>query len=455
MTNVCGTGDWNGPKPGDPDNNSILSTSPAFGGIDVSWSLPTVNGFAVAHVIVYRGLLETFNGAIQIAVAGGDSYYDKLESSYTYYYWIRIVSINGTNGELIGPASAVARPTIEQTIEQLTGLIDEGTLAQSLRTEISKITLNYEELLAEIANRISSNTALSQALGQVQAGVEESISLIDTEVTQRQQGQNALVSSTNTLAALNATNAAAILTEQSARVSADSALASSVASVDVATQTNAAAITSEATARASADSVLASQINTVQSSVAGNLASVQTSLQTNINTVNDEVTEIGARYTAQVTVNGLVGGFGVYNDGSTVEAGFDVDTFWVGKTNSNKRKPFIISEGETFIDQAVINQLTFDKLRDAEGSFIVENGKIKADYIKVSSASIDDASITTAMIGDAQITAAKIQSISLIGEANFNVKTGQTGARMEITNKFLKVFDASGLLRVHIGDLTA
>ena len=42
-----------------------------------------------------------------------------------------------------------------------------------------------------------------------------------------------------------------------------------------------------------------------------------------------------------------------------------------------------------------------------------------------------------------------------MGEANFDVKTATTGARMEITNKFLKVYDANGVLRVHIGDLTA
>jgi hypothetical protein len=73
---------------------------------------------------------------------------------------------------------------------------------------------------------------------------------------------------------------------------------------------------------------------------------------------------------------------------------------------------------------------------------------------QITAAKIEDAAITTAKIGDAQITAAKIQSLSLVGESNFEVKTATTGARIEMTNKGIKVFDASGTLRVHIGDLT-
>jgi hypothetical protein len=36
-----------------------------------------------------------------------------------------------------------------------------------------------------------------------------------------------------------------------------------------------------------------------------------------------------------------------------------------------------------------------------------------------------------------------------------DVKSAASGARMEIKNNVIKVFDASGVLRVQIGDLTA
>jgi hypothetical protein len=757
MSNVCGTGGWGGPKPGDPDNNSILTASPAFGGIDVSWSLPVVNGFAVAHVLLYRGLLETFDGAIQIAVVGGDSYYDKLDANYRYYYWIQIVSINGTVGELIGPASAVARPLIEDVIEILTGQIDEGVLAQSLKSSIDRITLNHQELLSEVVSRSNGDAALGQVLELLQFSSEETLATLSEEITRRIDGDSALVSSVNQIAVSNANNAAVIQQEQQARITADSALASSITTLGAATNSNAAAILTEAqarttadaaetqarttlaarvtsaegslvasnaaitneastratadnalsnqvstlvstvnsndtkqtaamtseaitranadsalttqynalvstvqtnnstqsaaivteataranadsasatqittlsstvstnhtaalgaastaqsaatgaqitantavtnaataqtaanaantaltnlasdgvlspsekpivvqdysaitaeqsgigaqatayglaaqktaydtaisalttylngltgwnvipgsdvvivgvtfrarfldvyakrqlvldaivgkakaladtaqttaneavttgaantaaiqteaTTRANADTALAAQITTVQSAAGNNLASAQTTLQTNINAVNGKVTEIGSLYSAKVTVNGLIGGFGVYNNGTTVEAGFDVDTFWVGRTAANKRKPFIISGNETFIDAAVINTAS------------IANAKI-------STAQIADATISTAQIANATIGAAQVTGTLTASQINgtnlavvngsfsgaLNVASATSGARMEIKNNVIKVFDSNGVLRVQLGDLS-
>jgi len=471
-TNVCGTGTGNWPQPGDPDNNSILTATPAFGGIDVSWTYPTVNPFAVSHVILYRGILPNFNSAIVIATVGGNFFYDKstVNAQLTYYYWIRIVSVNGTIGDLIGPASAIARPTIDNMIELLTSKIDSGLLAQSLKTEIDKITLNYQDLLDEVDDRIASNTALSTALAQVQTGVTQALTFLNEEITDRQDGDSALVTQLNTVAAANQSNLALIQQEQSARVTGDEANASlytllnaqvnnattglpatratllndyftkagtnsaissatstlvsttalntalsnytNTASLQtnyytktatdsaissatstlvstttlnnsLANYTNTAALQSNYYTKTGTDGAISSAITTSQATLNNNIASAQTTLQTNINTVDGKVTQIGALYTAKVTVNGLIGGFGIYNDGTTVEAGFDVDTFWVGRTAANKKKPFIISNNEVFIDQAVINTLTFTKLRDEAGAVVIENGKIKANYLQV------------------------------------------------------------------------
>ena len=67
---------------------------------------------------------------------------------------------------------------------------------------------------------------------------------------------------------------------------------------------------------------------------------------------------------------------------------------------------------------------------------------------------IAKAAIGTAQIADASITSAKIASIALVGTSNFSVKTAATGARMEMDSRAIKVFDASGVLRVQLGDLT-
>jgi hypothetical protein len=117
------------------------------------------------------------------------------------------------------------------------------------------------------------------------------------------------------------------------------------------------------------------------------------------------------------------------------------------------------------------NAITADKIlagsiqTDKIAANSITGGLIAASGVITTAAQISDAvitnakiangAITTAKIEDAAITAAKIQSLSLVGEANFEVKTATTGARIEMTNKGIKVFDASGTLRVHIGDLLA
>jgi hypothetical protein len=107
----------------------------------------------------------------------------------------------------------------------------------------------------------------------------------------------------------------------------------------------------------------------------------------------------------------------------------------------------------------------------------VTNAKIS--NASISTAKIQTAAITTALIADAAITNAKIDDtiqsnsfssgsagwrIQKSGNAEFNdavfrgslnVRSGTSGARTEITNSVIKVYDSSGVLRVKIGDLNA
>ena len=90
----------------------------------------------------------------------------------------------------------------------------------------------------------------------------------------------------------------------------------------------------------------------------------------------------GSLWTAQLQSNGLIGGFGLYNDGESVDAGFDVDRFWIGRNLEDRVAPFIVVDGQTVIDDALINKLLFTKLRSSDGSLVFENGKLQAKYIQ-------------------------------------------------------------------------
>ena len=347
----CGTGLGEVVLPGDPSDNSIISAVAAYGGVDVSWTYPTVNAYGVAFFNLYRGINADVSQATLHRIVSGNSYYDRIDEAdiREYFYWIQIISVNGTQMEKAGPARATPRSTIENTIVNLTGKIDAGVLAKELRSEIGRITGFYDSLESEAAAREAGASAIALALSELQRQTDGAVTYVNQEVSARQDANSAIVRSIDAIAAGLDSTQAAVLTEKTARIAKDNALAS--------------------------------QITQTESTMNGQVASVQTKLSSEITAVDGKVTQIGALYTAKVNVNGLVGGFGIYNNGTEVQAGFDVDNFWIGRTNANKKKPFIISNGVVYIDEGAIQKLTFSKLRDESGSFVVENNKVKANYI--------------------------------------------------------------------------
>ena len=406
----CGTGEWGGwdgssippvvrPQPGEANNTTYLVAVPTFGGVTVRWALPTVNPYGVAYVLVYRNTTPNWDTAMNLGSAGsGNTYFDVIDNKedVSLYYWIRIVTSAGNTLPQVGPAKAEKRAFIGDLIEHLTGQIDSSVLAQKLKEEIVNITLNKKDLDSEIAKRIASNEVLSLAFARVQAGLDESIALMHTETVQRTEGMNAMMGLYTTMAAVNKDQSAAILQNKETIVTATSALSTQTTQWIAASAADTKAIIDETrTSLTTADQAIGRRIDSVQASFGDQLAGVEQNMEADIRLVNGKMTAIGALWTAKTTVNGLVGGFGVYNDGRTVDAGFDVDTFWVGRTNSDKRKPFIISGGVTYIDDALIRKLTFDKLISSDGTLLFEAGVLKARHIIVDTISIRNSAVSS------------------------------------------------------------
>lgn len=414
---VCGTGDWNGPKPGDPNTSDILLTSaPAFGGIDLNWSWPDTYPEAVAYTTIYRSTTDDFASAVvHRGAAAGNFFYDAVEISEvkTYFYWITITSIYGTRSEVIGPTSSTAKPRIAQMIDDLTQQINEGMLATALRTEIGRIELNALGITQEMIDRAAEDDALGVRVTSVGAHSGETRALLMEEVLARTSQGEAFVSTVNTLhAELNG---------------------------------NIAAIQVQTTALVNEVQALARQVTNLETQVGDDLAQVLQTMETKISIVDGKVVAIGAQWTAQVNVNGLIGGFSVYNDGQTVEAGFDVDRFWIGKDSTNKRKPFIVEGNVVYINEAAINSLTFSKLRDETGSFIVANGKIQAKYLAVDTLVANQAQSDNFVSG--------VSGWSLKADGTFEINGAGPGnlGRTRITPSTYIVFDQFNRMRVRLG----
>lgn len=427
--NVCGTGGWNGPQPGDPDNNITLSASTVYGGIKVIWSYPLINGHAVAYTEIYRNDTDDSASAILIEKAGGSSYVDRVNpaTDTAYYYWIEVLSIHGTRGARIGPVMAVAKPLSKQTLETLAGRIDEGLLAETLKTSIAGITLNNQAIYKEIQDRLAANQALQNALDAVSSETGEALTYILQETQARTDADGAIVTQVNVIAAgLDDAKAAiaedravrvtkdeayaidklalhtriddaeaSIIQEREARVTAvsavvedynaiharvddaegaiteiktlnidpTSALATKLDTLSTNVENAAAAIENLDTALTTGTHALASSVKTVEATLNGNVATGQVGLISEVNSVTGS---LDTMFFAKVQANGLIGGFGIWNNGTEVQAGFDVDTFWVGRTTGvggDAVKPFIIADGKVFMNEAHIRTASIDSLK--------------------------------------------------------------------------------------------
>lgn len=316
MATVCGTGIGNGgatPLPSDPVGSMTLTAIAGFGGVNVRWTMPGMNAHALAHTLLFRGTSENFAATVQVAVVSGNSYYDRIDEAGTYYYWIRPVSVNGTLGELYGPASATIRTMSDDIMGQISGRISAGVLATSLRATLDNISMINSRLNEEIFDRETGETSFAQALIDVSNGVAAAHSFITT------------------------------------------------------------AINSQVTA----NSAIAEQIDLVAVTLGDQVAAVIISADAWIGphaTLNGKVSDIGALWTAKLTVNNLIGGFGIYNDGSTVEAGFDVDTFWIGRSAVDKVLPFVISDGVVYINKARIKDADIGTLKLSGNAVTVSVG---------------------------------------------------------------------------------
>jgi hypothetical protein len=313
----CGTGIGNFPKPGDPDLNSpVLTAQAGYGGIAVSWTYPGLNAHAVAHTQLYRNTVNSFETAVAYRTVSGNYYFDNSNVTVgtTYYYWIRMVSVNGTVGDVIGPASATMQPPIEQIIKELEGKIGNSQLAMDLKSRINDITSVASALDAETQNRLFGEAILTQLIQSLEANLDSIDTLVANEILQRIQGDEALVASVNLILAKANENAAAIQQEQ--------------------------------VVRAAADSATALQVNTLQTSMANQSASLQTLQQVVIGPDG-----LSAQWMLKTDVNGYVSGFGLYNDGATSEFILHADTFAIGKPGRASKYPFIIStvNGQTAI----------------------------------------------------------------------------------------------------------
>lgn len=206
-------------------------------------------------------------------------------------------------------------------------------------------------------------------------------------------------------------------------------------------------LSSESTTRASADSALSSTVTSLSSTVGGNTSSISTQVTT--------TNGLKAQYTVKLDVNGAVAGFGLASTTSaagniTSEFIVNADRFAIMRGGSNTTAatvPFIVQASATTLNGVAVPAGVY--MADA----FIKNGSIA--NAKIGNAAIDNAKI-------ANLSAAKINTgtlnaslVTISGVSpSLDIRSADTGARMQIQGSRVRVYDSGGNLRVKLGNLS-
>jgi len=253
----------------------------------------------------------------------------------------------------------------------------DSALGQRIDTVQATTGANTAAIQQEQTARANADSALGQRIDTVQATTGANTAAIQQEQTARANADSALGQRIDTVQATTGSNTAAIQQEQTARANADSALGQRIDTVQATTGANTSAIQQEQTARANADSALGQRIDTVQATAGANTAAVQ---QTS--TALAELDgKLQAMYSIKVgvTADGKYYGagmaIGVENtpEGMQSQVLFAADRFAIinqvtGTTTITT--PFVVENGQVFMNSAFIGELQNKTLIQREGGFL-------------------------------------------------------------------------------------
>lgn len=253
-----------------------------------------------------------------------------------------------------------------------------------------------------------------------------------TEEVLRIEGDDALLEEIDIRAIqIDEKFSAAIKEESRIRTNQDLALAEQIETLQVQVGDElTAAIQNESVVRAEQNSVLAQQINNVQATANGATSGVQQAMTA--------IAGINAEWKVKVQANGVVSGVTLGVNGSESDFIVLTNRFSVVSPNGWVAVPFVIdSDGRTIMNTAVIKDGSIDNLKV---------GWISADKITAGDIAADrmKTNIVQAMEG-------KFNTLSAITGRIGHLRTADSGARTEIRDNLIEVFDEQGRVRVRLG----
>jgi hypothetical protein len=163
----------------------------------------------------------------------------------------------------------------------------------------------------------------------------------------------------------------------------------------------------------------------------------------------EQINGLSASFTVKVDANGRVAGYGLASEpnesgSNTSSFVINADRFAIFHPGAKEQLAFGVEAGKTVMDGAYIKSAS---IKSASIESLAAN-KIVADNLSAISANMGT------------ITTGRLQSVDNrvaidMTQGTFSVRSGTAGARMEMNDNVIKVYDENGVLRVKLGNLAA
>ena len=168
--------------------------------------------------------------------------------------------------------------------------------------------------------------------------------------------------------------------------------------------------------QATKDGATAQKLSTLQTTVNGQTASIEQHTQS--------LNGLQAQWTLKMQTGGVVGGIGLAGNNGVIDFAINANKFYIAPPTGGKGvMPFVVLTSPQMLNGVRVPAGTYIK------SAFIQDGSI--DIAKINKASINSLSALSANIG--------------------HFKSAQSGARLEIKDSVLLVYDANNRLRVRLG----
>ena len=459
-----------------------LSVSGGLNRVLIAMNWPIYAGHA--YVEIWRNTSDdiTTAGRVGTTSQGSGLYADPVSSANaTYYYWVRAVNRIDDKGPFNDNAGtqAITAVDVDVILDLLAEEITSSQLAQSLAAPINNLPANTQSEFIAVQNQINNlSQTTAWASGTTYAvsdlvtfnnnlyeclQAHTSSSSNDPSGNSNNNAYWKFVGSHTTLASVLAANTSSITDINYINSSSNSAAAVKIASLDATVTDSTTGVAATATAVSGLSTRVTNSENGL-TSVASDVTTLGTTVGGNTTSISQQATSINgleAQYSVKIDNNGHVAGFGLSNTTTThgPTSAFIVraDRFAIIDPNSTAD-----GLGTTTPSSANV-PFVYTSAGSAGGQSYPAGVYMNSTYIR-------DATITNAKIVDGtidgtlkvfNINATTIETgtldaskVSIVGVSpSLDIKSSSTGARMQIQQDRITVFDSTNTTRVVLGRL--